>query len=145
MLRNQASTTSSLVLCSINCNCPDCQVPVEIDDSDKSEASELAEENVAAVPAARGVLTQVLKRPVVADASQHCDGSVKLYLRKKPFKEAYLMKNKKLLVGCSDKRSSNFENIIKGIFKKVQLGEIDTQEQAEHTLLKHISSVTNNQ
>ena len=54
------------------------------------------------------------------------------------------MKNKKFLVGCSDKRSSNFENIIKGIFKKVQLGEIDTKEQAKNELLKHISSVTNN-
>ena len=145
MLRNQASTTSSLVLCSTNGNCPDSQVPVEIDDSDKSEASELAEENVAAVPAARGSLKIFLKKkPAVADASRHCDDSVKLYLRKKLFKEAYLMKNKKFLVGCSDKRSSNFENTIKGIFKKVQLGEIDTKEQAKNELLKHISSVTNN-
>ena len=75
---------------------------------------------------------------------RNTDGSVKLYLRKKPCKEAYLMKNKQFLVGCSDKRSSNFENIIKGIFKKVQLGEIDTKEQAKNELLKHISSVTNN-
>ena len=64
---------------------------------------------------------------------------------KKPSKEAYLMKNKKFLVGCSDKRSSNFENIIKGIFKKVQLGEIDMQEQANNELLNHTSSVTNNE
>ena len=103
----------------------------------------MAEENLAAVPAARGALKKLLKRPAVADAALPCDGSVKLYLRKAPFKEAYIMKNKKFLVGCSEKRSIDYENIIKCIFEKVQLGEIDTKEQAKTDLLKQITSDTN--
>ena len=163
-----SSDSSSVVICSYNCNCPDCRVAIAIDDSG-SETSMVASNNTDFVPSARGgqkrkveeleELKDLEKPPQVADTT----GKKSKKVTKKPAKKmttldqpskltlvprhkpehkrsGYILVDGKYLVGLSKKKSENYLKVLEKLMEELQAGELRADKDAAKHRMRELMS-----
>lgn len=100
----ESQSSSSVQFCSAFCRCPECRDA----DGMESDTSIAAAETTQSVPAARGAIKQILKRP----SQQEKPGAMKIDVtdRHTPGKEeSYIRLDGKYLIGLSAKKASTLQ------------------------------------
>ena len=156
-LEKQASSASSVVFCGAHCRCPDCFQPplVALQDEEQSgpaleeqsSASEAAYATDHAVPAQRGAVKKLLKRPAQALHPVPAESGAVKKLWKRPAQsnlkkqqgagelkvsvvrrntegkqEAYIMVNNKYVVGLTTRRCASYVEVMERFTKKTCRG-----------------------
>ena len=148
----QKDSDSSVIVRSVACRCPDCYQPTRIalqdEEAASSQTSVDAQQLTHSVPCGSGAVgkaLKLLKRPAAgeptnidvvarpaADAPTYID--VKIVQRRKPFKEAYILKDGSYLVGCSEKKHKRFHEAIDYVAAKLRAGDDMSKQEARHAL-----------
>ena len=140
LLAKEDSAASSVQFCAAFCRCPECYEPptVEIADSedeDASPTSQAAKQQDAHMPAKRGAAKRAIKsRPAANDGS-----ACRLVKRAQPT-TAYLMHKGKYLVGCSQRQSSDYLELLELIKNMIDNKELNP-DKAE--CLEQLDSLIN--
>ena len=157
------SGASSVRFCGFACRCPECckmeevsssggeamvdatsNPPValeEANDAGSDSCSAEAFENLTSVPAARGAVARLLKRPSSSSIVDREAPKVKIVTRANP-PEQYIMLNGKWLVGCSAKACASYQAVIEELTEVVKEGTVATKPQAKEWLKRAIAEHT---
>ena len=151
MLEAMDSGASSVRFCGFACRCPSCVeaenvvssasdpdpgVPAPENDSDSCSADAYA--NLTSVPAERGKVANILRKPAASSSQDPKDAQrpkvkVNVVNRVSP-PEQYIMFDGKHLVGCSAKQCGAYKEVIGELVQLLQGGQAFSKKEAKEWL-----------
>ena len=125
-------------LCGASCQCPDCRQAIVVPASPSPEVTpgdieEEARNCVDSVPAGKGAVARICRRPAAAHAKNVSIRKVSC-VRRGDGTGAYILLEGHHLVACSSKKSEHYHDIMKQMHDEVLAGAISTKTEAKARL-----------
>ena len=150
-LRKNDSIGSDAVVCSIDCQCLACRKAVFVDDDATSAASSDVADTPVIPPPGRGAVAVAVhrekeegiakrpakpfKRPAAACHTEvEATQDFRIVRRTKPHGETYLMMNGRYLCTCSQRMSSDYDDIIVHLRGELEAGSTEPRAAKERVL-----------